>query len=580
MSVMYGPSGAVAQAGRPGTSDPTYLRRRAMIQALQGQSAEYRPAYSWGEALARALTPMAYAVSGKWEDEKAQERDKRFATDYSGVAKQWQEAPNARQLAAMLAEHGNPDVSALAPQQLVEDAKMAREQALREEDRTWRANESATDRALRERLHMEDLAIRRQQMGQTAALAGRETYGDVMQVMGPDGKPMLVRLGSRGGAIDASTGQPVRGFQAPPPEPTRKNPIFQDMPVGDKVQRVASYDGGLTWQPFGDAYDRREPFIVTEQLNQETGHVERVAIPRAQVAEAMNRAGSAPPRGYPPPLPAPTTPPGSPQAAGLPPPQGVAAPEAPLQPAAPPQSLPPQMTLPPVAPPLSAPPQAASPSQMPLPQVAPPLSAPPQAAPPQVPPLATPRAAPPPPRQDGGVVLGPTGKPAFNEAQGKAAGFADRMAASHETLTNLESQGTDPIASAASAVPYVGNYLISPKRQMFEQAQRDFINAVLRRESGAVISDSEFDNARKQYFPQPGDSPEAIALKRRNREITLEGIRRDAGPGYRPGVNTGAGRPGLTPDEAPRAVPEGTVIVNPSTRERMIRRGGKWEPLK
>ena len=49
-----------------------------------------------------------------------------------------------------------------------------------------------------------------------------------------------------------------------------------------------------------------------------------------------------------------------------------------------------------------------------------------------------------------------------------------------------------------------------------------------------TISVEEFDNARKQYFPQPGDSPEVIAQKRRNREITLDAMRRDAGPAYRP----------------------------------------------
>jgi len=38
---------------------------------------------------------------------------------------------------------------------------------------------------------------------------------------------------------------------------------------------------------------------------------------------------------------------------------------------------------------------------------------------------------------------------------------------------------------------------------VFEQAKKNFVNAVLRLESGAVISPSEFTNADKQYFPQP-----------------------------------------------------------------------------
>lgn len=47
------------------------------------------------------------------------------------------------------------------------------------------------------------------------------------------------------------------------------------------------------------------------------------------------------------------------------------------------------------------------------------------------------------------------------------------------------------------------SFLQSAERQKFEQAKRNFVNAVLRNESGAVIADSEFKNADKQYFPQP-----------------------------------------------------------------------------
>ena len=64
----------------------------------------------------------------------------------------------------------------------------------------------------------------------------------------------------------------------------------------------------------------------------------------------------------------------------------------------------------------------------------------------------------------------------------------------------------------------------NPQEQQIEQAQRDFINAALRRESGAVISDAEFANARQQYFPQPGDSKQVIDQKRRNREMAIQGI--------------------------------------------------------
>ena len=69
----------------------------------------------------------------------------------------------------------------------------------------------------------------------------------------------------------------------------------------------------------------------------------------------------------------------------------------------------------------------------------------------------------------------------------------------------------------------------SSERQQFEQAQRNFVNSILRRESGAVISPSEFENASLQYFPQPGDGTEVIAQKETNRRRTVSNLMREGG---------------------------------------------------
>ena len=73
------------------------------------------------------------------------------------------------------------------------------------------------------------------------------------------------------------------------------------------------------------------------------------------------------------------------------------------------------------------------------------------------------------------------------------------------------------------------NPMLSENTQRVIQARRDFINAVLRQESGAVISDQEFANAAKQYFPMPGDTPKLIEQKRRNRETAIKGFDNSAG---------------------------------------------------
>ena len=126
-----------------------------------------------------------------------------------------------------------------------------------------------------------------------------------------------------------------------------------------------------------------------------------------------------------------------------------------------------------------------------------------------------------------------------------------------------------------------GNYLVSENFQLAEQAQRDFINASLRRESGAAIAPSEFESARRQYFPQPGDSPAVLAQKARNRATQIEGIRAAAGPAYtrrapqQREMPDAPRQPANQPPRAGQAVSEGATATNPQTGERIRFIGGK-----
>jgi len=118
----------------------------------------------------------------------------------------------------------------------------------------------------------------------------------------------------------------------------------------------------------------------------------------------------------------------------------------------------------------------------------------------------------------------------LNVDQAKNAGFYKRAAPSNEIITKLEDQGTSGWNKTMGMVPGgFGNYGLGEDAQKYQQAKRDFVNAILRRESGAVISDSEFANADQQYFPQPGDGPKVIEQKRANRENALAGLRIGAG---------------------------------------------------
>jgi hypothetical protein len=92
------------------------------------------------------------------------------------------------------------------------------------------------------------------------------------------------------------------------------------------------------------------------------------------------------------------------------------------------------------------------------------------------------------------------------------------------------------------------NVMLSNKAQQVEQAQRDFVNAVLRQESGAAISDTEFENARKQYFAQPGDGAAVIAQKAANRKTSIEGFKNNAGRAGAAGAAGAAGQAGVPSD--------------------------------
>lgn len=122
----------------------------------------------------------------------------------------------------------------------------------------------------------------------------------------------------------------------------------------------------------------------------------------------------------------------------------------------------------------------------------------------------------------------------LNESQSNAATYADRMIEADAILSKLGNVQTDVEQAAKGALPLVGNFLTSSDFQKANQAQRNFVNAVLRKESGAAIPKEEFENARKQYFPQPGDSPEVIAQKEQNRKTAIDGISRAAGSNYKP----------------------------------------------
>jgi hypothetical protein len=114
------------------------------------------------------------------------------------------------------------------------------------------------------------------------------------------------------------------------------------------------------------------------------------------------------------------------------------------------------------------------------------------------------------------------------QAELTARGYGERVLDATITIEEVGSQFTG-ILSKISGSEFFPQGLKSDDRQKFEQAQRNFINAVLRRESGAAIAPTEFENAAMQYFPQPGDGEEVLIQKKRNRDMVTRSILREGG---------------------------------------------------
>lgn len=130
------------------------------------------------------------------------------------------------------------------------------------------------------------------------------------------------------------------------------------------------------------------------------------------------------------------------------------------------------------------------------------------------------------------------------EGQSKALLFGARMAIADDVLSELEKggkrlpsllkKGVEGIPLVGEGLGMVANGFASEGQQQVEQAQRDFINAVLRRESGAAIAPSEFANAQKQYFPQPNDSAAVLRQKASNRKTAVSGMKAEFGEASMP----------------------------------------------
>ena len=156
-------------------------------------------------------------------------------------------------------------------------------------------------------------------------------------------------------------------------------------------------------------------------------------------------------------------------------------------------------------------------------------------------------------------VTGPQGQPLIGgkpltETQSNAVAFGMRALEANKLATDLEGKGftntgviRTAIGGTMGQAPIVGGKLEqgvrsafnvlpefaggpSPEQQQVDQARRNFISAVLRKESGAAIGVDEYANEERKYFPQLGDSDKVIKQKQDARKLAIQALEAQAGP--------------------------------------------------
>ena len=153
----------------------------------------------------------------------------------------------------------------------------------------------------------------------------------------------------------------------------------------------------------------------------------------------------------------------------------------------------------------------------------------------------------------GGQPLMGGGKP-LTEAQGNSVAFGARATEANRIATELEKKGVNVagktstiVSGIAGMTPFVGNKYsqatrslfnvlpesvggLSPEQQQNQQARRNFISAVLRKESGAAIGVDEYKDEERKYFAELGDSDKVIQQKQEARKLAIEALKAQAGP--------------------------------------------------
>lgn len=161
--------------------------------------------------------------------------------------------------------------------------------------------------------------------------------------------------------------------------------------------------------------------------------------------------------------------------------------------------------------------------------------------------------------------------------QSKAQTFAGKALAADDIVSQLESkeQGYDSgsYMRALRNAPMTGGVFKNTQDRQYEQAQKEFIAAILRRESGGAITPDEFREYGGIFFPTPGSPDEVIQQKAAARKRAVDALFTEAGPAADP---KGVPLYKLPPTASKAG---GQAFGKPASKPKYVRQNGKLYKL-
>ena len=172
----------------------------------------------------------------------------------------------------------------------------------------------------------------------------------------------------------------------------------------------------------------------------------------------------------------------------------------------------------------------------------------------------------------------------LTEGESKDALFAERLLRSNASVDKLmdidengKIRGYDPTKNVNAYIPdsgLVANLVNSDNWKNYQQAAREGLASILRKDTGAAVTPEEFKLYFPTYYPQPGDDPATVLQKKLARERFGSGLRGASSrafdrmyPNYEPsapapqGGNGGVAKP--TSPAQRDALPPGTQYMAP-----------------